>query len=114
MVDLQGLQRLVRYGIGDGAVRFYLGEVPHPAEHPVGDTGCTPGAPGDLHSPGGLNRHMQDAGTAGNDLRQLLRGVQLQPQGHAKAIPQRRGKLSGPGGGADKREMGQVQPDGVG
>ena len=42
---------------------------------------------------------------------ELLRGVQLQAQDHAEAVPQRRGELSGPGGGAHQGELGQVDAD---
>ena len=114
MVDLQGAQGLVGHGLSDDAVGLHLGKVPDTAEHPVGDTGRAPAAAGDLIGALGDDVHVQNPGGPGHDLRQLLRGVQLQPQRHAEAVPQGRGKLARPGGGADERELGQVQPDGVG
>ena len=51
---------------------------------------------------------------ARDDAGELLRGVELQPQGDAEAVPQGGGELPGPGGGPDEGEAGQVQPDGVG
>ena len=47
-------------------------------------------------------------------IRASSRGVQLQPQGHAEAIPQGGGQLARPGGGPDQGEFRQIQPDGVG
>ena len=51
-------------------------------------------------------------GTA-DDLRQLLRGVQLKAKHDPKAIAQGCGKLACARGGADQREMRQVQPHGT-
>ena len=48
VVDLQRAQGLVRHILGDDAVGLHLGEVPDPAQHPVGDPGRAPAAAGDL------------------------------------------------------------------
>ena len=53
----------------------------------------------------------QNPGAAGDDLGELLHGVELQAQDHAEAVPERRGELSGPGGGAHQGELGQVDAD---
>ena len=114
VVDLQRAQGLVRHILGDDAVGLHLGEVPDPAQHPVGDPGRAPAAAGDLIGALRHDVHVQNGGGPGDDLRELLRRVQLQPQRHAEPVPQGRGQLPRPGGGADQGEPGQVQPDGVG
>ena len=114
MVDLQGGKGLVCHVPGDDAPSPHLGEVPHPAEHPVGDAGRPPGAACDLHGSLRLDGHLQDAGGTGDDQGQLLRTVKLQPQRHTESVPQGGGQLSGPGSGPDEGEPGQVQADGVG
>ena len=114
IVDLQGAEGLVRHLLGDDAVGLHVREVPHPAEHPVGDPGRPPAAAGDLVGALRYNITVQNSGGAGDDLRQLLRGIQLQPQRYAEAVPQRGRQLPRPGGGADQGEVGQIQPDGVG
>ena len=105
---------MVRHFPGNGAVALDLGKVPDPAQHTVGDAGGAPGAAGDLHGPLRLDGDVQDPGAAGDDQGQLLRGVQLQPQGDAEAVPQWSGQLPGPGGGSDEGKLRQVQPDGIG
>lgn len=44
-VDLQRLQGPISYPLGNDAPSSDLGEVSHPPQHPVGDTGCAPAAP---------------------------------------------------------------------
>ena len=114
VIHLQGGQGHVGHLPGDDAPGLHLGKVTHPAQHPVGDPGGTPAALGDLHSAVRLDGHIQDARRPGDNEGQLLRGVQLQPQGHTKPVPQRGGQLARPGGGSDEGEFGQVQPDRVG
>ena len=114
MVDLQGGKGLVCHVPGDDAPSPHLGEVPHPAEHPVGDAGRPPGAACDLHGSLRLDGHLQDPGGPGDDECQLLRRVQFQPEGDAEPVPQGGRQLARPGGGPDQGEPGQIQPDGVG
>ena len=56
IVDLQRAKGLVRHVLGNYAVGPHLGEVPDPAEHPVGNTGRAPGPPGNLI--GSLRNHI--------------------------------------------------------
>ena len=91
MVHLQGGEGLVGHLTGDDAPRLHLGKVPDPPEHPVGDTGRATAAFGDLHSAVVLDGHLQDARRPGDDAGELLRGVELQPQGDAEPVPQRGG-----------------------
>ena len=64
------------------------------------DGGLALQAAGQLHGSLGLTGDAEDPGRPGNDPRKLLRGVQLQPEHHAEAVPQRGGKLPGPGSGS--------------
>jgi len=63
---------------------------------------------------GFVDLDVQNARGALDDQQQFLRGVKLQPQGDAETVAQRRGELAGAGRGADKREMRQLQMQGVG
>ena len=50
IVHLQRGKRRVRNALCDHTARHDLREIPHAAEHPVGDSGRAAGAAGDLHS----------------------------------------------------------------
>ena len=63
---------------------------------------------------GFLDGDPQNPGTAGDDLAELLRAVELQAEHHPEPVPEGGGELAGPGGGPDEGEPGQVQADGVG
>lgn len=114
VVHLQCRERLVCHRTGNHTPGLHLGKVPHPAQHSVGDAGRATAAAGDLHCAVRLYGNVQQAGRPGDNLRQLLRCVELQAQGHAEAVPQGCGELPCPGGSADQGEAGQIQPDGVG
>ena len=114
VVDLQGAKGLVGHLRRDDAVCLHLSVIPDPPEHPVCDAGGAPAPPGDLIGSVGHNVHMKDPRRSGDDSGELLWGIELQPQRHAEAVPQRRGELARPGGGPDKGKVGQIQADGVG
>ena len=114
VVDLQGAKGLVGHLRRDDAVCLHLGVIPDPPEHPVCDAGGAPAPTGDLIGSVGHNVHVKDPRRAGDDSGELLWGVELQPQRHAEAVPQRRGELARPGGGPDEGKVGQIQADGVG
>ena len=110
-VDLQRPQGQIGRGGVYPPIALHLRKIPHPLQNAVGDAGRPAGAARDLQRTGGDDIHAQNGRRPGDDGLQLLRRIKLQPQLHAKAIPQRRGKLARPGGGADQREAGQIQPD---
>ena len=60
MIDLQGSERLIGHFFGNNTPGLHLSEVPHPAQHPVGDPGSAPAAARNLHCPFRLNGHLQD------------------------------------------------------
>lgn len=101
-------------GAVDPAVRLDLGVVTDAAQQPVGDTGRTAGAAGDLGGAVGVYRDVEEAGRAVDDAFQFGGGVELHVAGEAEAVPQRGRQQSGPGGGADQGEGRQLQRDGRG
>ena len=66
---------------------------------------------GDRLGAGVVDLHLEDAGRAAHDPREVRRLVELEPVGHAEAVAQRRGQQAGARGGADQRELGQVERD---
>ena len=68
VVDGQGGLRGVAV---DHAVGAHLGVVAHPAQQPVGDSGCAPGPAGDLVGAVGGDRHAEDSGRPDDQLFQL-------------------------------------------
>ncbi len=95
-INLQPVQR----GVGDSAIdrRIALnrGEVAHPAQQAAGDPRCPARTAGDLGGtfPGEVK--TEQAGAAGDDLAQFLRGVEHQPQRDAEPVAQRRGQQARP------------------
>ena len=93
------------------AVALHVGEVAHPAQQPVGDAWRAARAARDLEAAFGVERHLEQAGRAANDLRQLLGAVELEPGDDAEAIAQRIGQHAGARGRADQRERLQLELD---
>lgn len=79
-------------GAVDPAVRLDLGVVADAAEQPVGDTGRTAGAAGDLGGAVGVYRDVEEAGRAVDDAFQFGGGVELHVAGEAEAVAQRGGR----------------------
>ena len=114
LVDLQPGERLVGDLTCDHTVGAHLRIIAHPAQKTVCDTRRAAGARGDLVCPLGHDPYIQDARRANNDTLQLLRRIELETQGHAEAVAQRRRQLARARRGADQREMRQIQMNGVG
>ena len=87
-IHFQPLQGQVGSLPCDDAVGANLGKIPNPAQEPVGDSGCAPAPGGNLLGALWVNFHAQEGGGPGDDPGELLGGVQLQPQGYAKPVPQ--------------------------
>ena len=111
--SLNGLDARFCLVLGDDTVTQNRGEIPDPAQKPVGNPGRPPAAGGNFHSALGVNFHSQNGSRTGDNPGKLLIGVKLQPQAHAKAVPQGRRELTGPGGCAHQSKFGQIQTDGV-
>jgi len=73
IVHLEDLQPRSGHPERDGAVVSHLGEVPHPAEEPVGDPRRAARAPGDLGGRVAVHRDREDPGGPHHDLRQVVR-----------------------------------------
>jgi len=66
-IHFQPGQRQIRCFPGDNAVAHDLCKVPDTAQEPVGNSGRTPAAGGDLHSAHGVDLHPQNGCGTGND-----------------------------------------------
>ena len=91
-----------------------LGVIAGAANQPVGDARSAPGTAGDFQRAFPVAVDFENFRRAQHDDAQFLRGVKLQPEADAEAIPQGRGEHARPGGGADEGEFGQIQPDRAG
>src|SRR3546814_6383272 len=59
----------------------------------------------------GFQLQIEDAGVAGDDELEFLRGIEVEPQRNAESFAQRRGQQARAGGGAHQGEGRQVDPD---
>ena len=103
-VDLEELERLARERRVDVAGAAHLGEVAHALQQPVGHPRVPRERAAIASAPGVVDLHVEDAGRAADDAREVGRFVELEPVGHAEAVPERRGEQAGARGGADQRE----------
>ena len=90
---------------------FDISIVAHPAQQPVGNARRAARAPRNLKAARIIGGHMEQAGAAAHDARQLFGGVELQPRHDAKAVAQRVGQHAGAGGGTHQREGLQIKLD---
>ena len=83
-------------------------EVAHAAQQPAGDARRAAGAARDLV--GAVRRHAdaEHARAAVDDLLELGLGVEVEPDRDAEAVAQRIGEQARARGGADQRELGEV------
>ena len=84
------------------------GEIPHSPQQPAGDAGRAAGALGDLVRAIFRYRKSHDARAALHDEFELFHGVEVEADGNAETVAQRRGEEAGPGRRADEREFRQV------
>ena len=104
MVNLQPVERFVRYVARYHAVCRYLCKIAYASENAVCNTRCTAAAAGNLICTGGFDLNTENSGAPLHDAAKLLRRIQFQPENDAEAVTQRRGKLTGAGRCADERE----------
>ena len=90
---------------------FHGRKVAHPAQQAAGDAGRAARAARDLGRTVGAHGHLEHAGAARDDRSELGVGVEIQAHGNAEAVAQRRGEQARPRGGADQRELGEVDLD---
>ena len=113
LVHIEAQQGGIGHLLVDGGHTRHLREVAHPAQQAAGDAGGAARALGDFRRAIRRHRHFQHAGAARHDLRQLRHIVELQPQGNAEALAQRRGEQAGAGSGADQGKARQIDPHGA-
>ncbi|CDN43722.1 hypothetical protein BN871_DJ_00040 [Paenibacillus sp. P22] len=106
-------QRLLGELVRNDAVAADLREIANPLEEPVGDPRRSPRAQCDLGGRIADHADLQNLGGAGDDERQLVRAVILQPADDSEAVAQRGAEQPGAGRGSDQRERGQVKPHGA-
>ena len=85
--------------------------VAHAAQQPVGDARRAARAARDLEAAVGVDRHLEQAGRAADDARELLGAVELEPRDDAEAVAQRIGQHAGARRRADQRERLQLELD---
>ena len=113
-VDIEHLQG----GIGDrprdvsGCAN--LGIIAHPPQKPVRDTRRAARAACDLDRALGFDGDLEQLGRAGDDARELLGGVELQPGNDPEAVAQRVGQHASARGRADQSERLQIELDATG
>jgi hypothetical protein len=90
-----------------------MGEVAHPPQQPARDARRAARAPRDLGRAAPVHADAEQPGAAGDDLFQLLDGVELQAHGNAEAVAQRRLQQALPRRCAHQREGRQVDPHGA-
>ena len=109
-VDLEQVERLARHARVDVAGAAHLGEVAHALEEAVRHARRAARAAGDR-----LGARRSSISTSRmpaerqDDAGEVGRLVELEAVGHAEAVAQRGGEQAGAGGGADQREVGQVE-----
>src|SRR5262249_26278849 len=89
LLDLEQVERLVRDLGRDGALVAHLGDVADAPQNPVRDAWRAAGAPRDLvrRLVGDLDR--EDPRRAADNVRELVRAVVVEPEGHAEAVAER-------------------------
>ncbi len=88
-----------------------MGEVADPAQQPAGDARRAARAAGDLAGAVVGEVDAEQAGGAANDLLQLLDGVEIEADGNAEAVAQRRRQQSLPSRRTDQGEARQIDAD---
>ena len=87
---------------GDG------GKIAQPAQQPPGDARRAAGAARDLVGAVRGHDNAEHARAAVDDLLELGLGIKVEPHRNAEAVAQRIGEKPGAGGGADQRELGEI------
>ncbi len=86
VVHPEQLEALPGHRLVDGPVAAHLGEVPHPFEQAVGDTGRSPGPPGDLGRTSGVEADVQDRAGPADDGVEIAGAVVIEPGDEPEAV----------------------------
>src|SRR6266567_633807 len=110
-VHVEHGQRSVRDLMRDPAGGAHFGVIAHAPQQPVHDTRRAARAASDLQGARRVERDIEQLRRAGDDARELLRGIELEPGDDSEAVAQRIGEHPGACGRADQRERLQVELD---
>ena len=109
VVDVEDRHRLDHGLLVDPPVAVDLGVVADPAEQPVDDPRRAPAALRDQPRGVRVDLDAEDARRPADDRGQLVLAVEVEPVGHAEAVPERAADPAGPGRRADHRERLEAQ-----
>ena len=89
LINTQHIQRPVGDVCTDMPVALDLGEVPYPAQQPVGNARRSPGPAGDFLGAARIDANFQDTGGALHDVGEVRHLVKLQSLHDTEAVAQR-------------------------
>ena len=113
LVHFEHRQRGISGLAGHVPVAAHFGVVAHTPQQPVGDSRRAPGARRHFPRAGIVHGDAELAGGDGDDFRQFVDAVEVQPQDDAESVPQRRGEQAGAGRRPHQREALELQLDGA-
>ena len=87
------------------------GEIAHPAQQPPAMRGVPRARLAISRAPSSDNADLHHPRAALHDLEQFVLVVEIEPHRNAETVAQRRGEKAGARGGADQRELGEVDLD---
>ena len=108
-IDAEHVQGFTGDFAGDAATGANFGEITGATKKAIGDARRATAASGDFFSTSIVHLDVQNFGGAVEDDEQIFRFVEIETMDDAEARAKRRGDESGAGGGADEREMIQVE-----
>jgi hypothetical protein len=108
-IDAEHVQGFTGDFAGDAATCAHFGEITRASKKAIGDARRSTAASGDFFSTSIVHLNVQNFGGAVEDDEQIFRFVKIEAMHNAEARTKRRGDESGTGGGADEREMIQVE-----
>ena len=108
-IDAEHVQRFLSDFAGDAAGGADFGKIAGAAQKAIGDARRAAATAGDFFGAGIVHLDIQNFGGAVEDDEQIFRLVEIEAMDDAEAGAQRRGDESGARGGADEREMVQVE-----
>lgn len=95
----------------DGSAALHVRKVSDSSDQSVGDSRGSPGTLRQTEGPLFIAGHAEQRSAPPNDLRQILRWIEVKTQGHPEALLQRFGEEPRPGGCPDESERLEVERD---
>ena len=107
-IDLQSAERGISHAGSDFGLAGGSREIAHTAQQPAGDARRATGPRRNLARPIGGERQFEQPRSAGDDLFQLIDGVEIEAQRDTETIAQRCRQQPGAGGSANQGERRQI------